>query len=539
MKLKRAASRMKQDGIFISQDKYVAKSLRKFGLNDEKLASTPIDTEKPLLKDPDREDVDVHTYRLIVTAVSSKFLLFESIACLPNEEIFIELSRMGYKKPSTKLTFYNAFFSAQWNFLIHTILQAQVGDLSSHTTKYSFPALTQKVFANMGRVGKGFSGVETPLFEGMLVPPQAVVDDDDVVADNVLIDDVAANVHAADAEPNPTSPPSTILLWMIRRMHLNRGVIADLDADKDVTLEEVEVEKIAKVEKDADVQGRLKESQAKVYHIDLEHADKVLITAATTTITAAAPIIAAIITAAPSAARRRKGIVIRDLEETATPSTIIHSESKSKDKGKGIMVEEPKPLKKQAQIEQDEAYARDIKEEATDRSSSQKEYDGLPKNTVGFKMDYFKGMRYDNIRPIFEKYFNSNVAFLEKSKEELEEEESRALKRKTESSEEKAVKKQKFDEEVKELKKHLQIVPNDDDDVYTEATPLALKMILLVDRRYPLIRFTLDQMLNNVRLEVEEETLELMLLKTLRIYSKGLLLLVKDLLLLEQIDAVR
>nr|GEZ22502.1 putative ribonuclease H-like domain-containing protein [Tanacetum cinerariifolium] len=45
------------------RDKYVAEILRKFRLTDGKLASTPIDTEKPLLKDPDGEDVDVHTYR--------------------------------------------------------------------------------------------------------------------------------------------------------------------------------------------------------------------------------------------------------------------------------------------------------------------------------------------------------------------------------------------------------------------------------------------------------------------------------------------
>nr|GEY22515.1 hypothetical protein [Tanacetum cinerariifolium] len=209
------------------------------------------------------------------------------------------------------------------------------------------------------------------------------------------------------------------------------------------------------------------------------------------------------------------------------------------------------------------------------------------RNMVGFKMDYFKGMTYDDIRPIFEKKFNSNVAFLEKTREQMEEEDSRALKRKVKSSEDKAAKKQKLDEEI---------VPNDDDDVYTEATPLALKvpvvhyeihtehnkpyykiiradgsrqlflsflsllrnfdredlemlwqipdveaqvwknqrgvhglakvkswrllqscgvhiitftttqMILLVERRYPLTRFTLDQMLNNVRLEVEEES---------------------------------
>nr|GEW30725.1 putative ribonuclease H-like domain-containing protein [Tanacetum cinerariifolium] len=44
--------RQKKDRIFISQDKYVAKILRKFGLTDGKSANTSIDTEKPLLKDP-------------------------------------------------------------------------------------------------------------------------------------------------------------------------------------------------------------------------------------------------------------------------------------------------------------------------------------------------------------------------------------------------------------------------------------------------------------------------------------------------------
>nr|GEW13805.1 hypothetical protein [Tanacetum cinerariifolium] len=56
----------KPDGIFISQDKYVAEILRKFSLTDGKSASTPIDTEKPLLKDPDGKDVDVHTYRSMI-----------------------------------------------------------------------------------------------------------------------------------------------------------------------------------------------------------------------------------------------------------------------------------------------------------------------------------------------------------------------------------------------------------------------------------------------------------------------------------------
>nr|GFC62504.1 hypothetical protein [Tanacetum cinerariifolium] len=48
----------------------------------------------------------------------------EGVDCLPNEEISTGLARMGYEKPSTKLKFYKAFFSSQWKFLIHTILQS-------------------------------------------------------------------------------------------------------------------------------------------------------------------------------------------------------------------------------------------------------------------------------------------------------------------------------------------------------------------------------------------------------------------------------
>nr|GEV09568.1 hypothetical protein [Tanacetum cinerariifolium] len=58
--------KQKKDGIFVSQDKYVAEILKKFGLTEGKSASTPIDTEKPLMKDPDGEDVYVHIYRSMI-----------------------------------------------------------------------------------------------------------------------------------------------------------------------------------------------------------------------------------------------------------------------------------------------------------------------------------------------------------------------------------------------------------------------------------------------------------------------------------------
>nr|GFB03067.1 hypothetical protein [Tanacetum cinerariifolium] len=58
--------KQKEDGIFINQDKYVAEILKKFRLTEGKLASTPIDIEKPLLKDPDGEDDDLHIYRSMI-----------------------------------------------------------------------------------------------------------------------------------------------------------------------------------------------------------------------------------------------------------------------------------------------------------------------------------------------------------------------------------------------------------------------------------------------------------------------------------------
>ncbi|GJU77414.1 hypothetical protein Tco_1274484, partial [Tanacetum coccineum] len=58
--------KQKEDGIFISQDTYVAKILKKFNYTDVKSAFTPVDLEKPLIKDGDAADVDVHLYRSMI-----------------------------------------------------------------------------------------------------------------------------------------------------------------------------------------------------------------------------------------------------------------------------------------------------------------------------------------------------------------------------------------------------------------------------------------------------------------------------------------
>ncbi|GKE44438.1 hypothetical protein Tco_1471722, partial [Tanacetum coccineum] len=167
----------------------------------------------------------------------------EGIDCLANATIFEELTRMGYEKHSQKLTFYKAFFSPQWKFLIHIILQClsskttawnefsstmafaiiclainqkfnfskyifesmvknpenvsgkflmyprfvqvflnkQMEGMASHNRIYVTPSHTKKVVGNMKRVGKGFSGSVTPLFPTMVVQAQEEMGKDEAV----------------------------------------------------------------------------------------------------------------------------------------------------------------------------------------------------------------------------------------------------------------------------------------------------------------------------------------------------------------------
>nr|GFC45234.1 hypothetical protein [Tanacetum cinerariifolium] len=231
-----------------------------------------------------------------------------------------------------------------------------------------------------------------------------------------------------------------------------------------------------------------------------------VVTAASTPVSAASIIIPAAkpkvpadapIKVAAASTKQKRGGVIRDPEEESTAKT--PTETKSKDKGKGIMVEEPKPMKKKQQVELDEAYAMKLHEElnqdidwdvAIDHvKQNAKEDPYVPryqvmkkrhqteaqarknmimylKNTAGFRLDYFKGMYYDDIPPIFEAKCNSNIEFLLKSKEQIEEEENRALESIIETPTQKAAKRRKLNEEVKDvedLKQHLEIVPDEDD----------------------------------------------------------------------------
>nr|GEX37950.1 hypothetical protein [Tanacetum cinerariifolium] len=78
---------------------------------------------------------------------------------------------------------------------LQVVMDNQVDDMITPNTRYTSPALTQKVFANIRRVRKDFSGVETPLFASMLVQPQPQAEEE-------------VEVPIAPAPPSTTSAPS-------------------------------------------------------------------------------------------------------------------------------------------------------------------------------------------------------------------------------------------------------------------------------------------------------------------------------------------
>nr|GEV90921.1 xylulose kinase-1 [Tanacetum cinerariifolium] len=251
----------------------------------------------------------------------------EGVDCLPNEEIFIELARMGYEKPSTKLT----------------------------------------------RVGKGFSGVEIPLFEGILVEQQG--DEEGDAYEHVKEVNAGDAAHGDDSSAHGEVPTVTKEPSIPSPTPPNPPPQPPQDLPS------------TSQDESAQDQRRQAESQAKIYKIHMDHANKVLsmqedkiklaevqevvdvvttaklitevVTAASETVTATSAIIttaeaqvpAATLTVAPArvaaaTSKRRKGVVIMDHESESTTSTIIPAKTRSKDKGKGIFVEEPKPLKK-------------------------------------------------------------------------------------------------------------------------------------------------------------------------------------------------
>ncbi|GKB48124.1 putative ribonuclease H-like domain-containing protein, partial [Tanacetum coccineum] len=224
-------SNRKKKGIFISQDKYVHEILRKYNYTDVKSASTLTDLEKPLVQDGDVADVDEHLYRSIdrifvldyalelqterivntggcqflgnrliswqckkqtIVATSTTEAEYvtvasccgqlddqDGVASILNSEIFEQLALMGYHTDSDnpKKTAWKQFSSniataviclatnRRYNFS-RMIFEHMASNISSPHKFLMYPSM--KVFNNMKRPTKGYSGQEVSLFPSML-----------------------------------------------------------------------------------------------------------------------------------------------------------------------------------------------------------------------------------------------------------------------------------------------------------------------------------------------------------------------------------
>ncbi|GJV16784.1 hypothetical protein Tco_1362107 [Tanacetum coccineum] len=186
----------------------------------------------------------------------------DGISTLPNAEIFEQLALIGYVSNSDSLTFQKGHFSPQWKFLIHTILhrlspkkiaweqfssniataiiclatkrtfnfsklifEAMVKNLDSktkflmyprfiqiflnkhkrlllpHKRTYITPTLTHKLFSNIRRASKGYTRVNTPLFQTMLIQGQNVQGEGSTIP--------VESYHTPTSAPSTSKPPTS------------------------------------------------------------------------------------------------------------------------------------------------------------------------------------------------------------------------------------------------------------------------------------------------------------------------------------------
>nr|GEV81198.1 putative ribonuclease H-like domain-containing protein [Tanacetum cinerariifolium] len=492
----------RDDGIFISQDKYVADILKKFDFSSVKTVSTLIETNKALLKDEEAEDVDVYLYRLIIrslmylrasrpdiiylkgqpklglwypmdspfdleafsdsdyvgasldrhtltTAVETnptecegfeqiiiflnasyvkyaltvnptvytscieqfsataklknvdgeahiqalvdkkKVIITEAsirrdlrfkdeggVDSLSNEVIFEQLTLMGYEKLSQKLTFYKAFFSPQWKFLIHTILQC----LSAKTTALNeFSSTMASTVVYPEDMGEG-SEIPTDTHHTPIVtqptssPSQKKQKSRRKHRKEIEVSLPSSKIPNEEGVPITSNDP---LPSGEDRMQLNELMILCTNLHKQGRMNEEDMFRVNDLDGDevvVDVLASEKVEQiVKVVEKEVSTGDPVttageVVTTASIEVTTAATTLQIskdeltlaqtlieikvtkpkAITTAAGTRPKEKGIVMQKPSETPLPKPIDSSKkpSKTKDKGKAKMIEPEKPLKR-------------------------------------------------------------------------------------------------------------------------------------------------------------------------------------------------
>nr|GFA42432.1 hypothetical protein [Tanacetum cinerariifolium] len=353
-----------------------------------------------------------------------------------------DVTRLQALVDKKKIVISEAFFSSQWKFLIHTILQS----LSAKRTSWNefstamasaVICLSKELVAEQVHVDAAVAAADaenvaedvshepssphqqphiTPSAptQGEALPAnfQQILDTcsalirrvEHLERDNVAQKSEIVKLKARVKKLEKSNKVKSSKFKRLRKVGASRRVessddIEDVfnqgrmidDLDKD---EGIELVKDAEVAESEGRHAEQAEKQAEIYHIDLDHPSKVLsmqeddsevqevvevittaklitdvvtaatsqVSAASTTIPAAKPSILAAAPTVVAAYTKRKGVIIRDPEEEVSLKTPAETPG-LKDKGKGILVESPKPMKKKDQIELDAEYARKLHEE--------------------------------------------------------------------------------------------------------------------------------------------------------------------------------
>ncbi|GJX01807.1 hypothetical protein Tco_0185720 [Tanacetum coccineum] len=284
--------------------------------------------------------------KVIVTETSVRRALqlkdAEGTECLPNATIFAELERMGYENLTQKLTFYKAFFSPQWKFLIHTILQC----LSAKTTAWNEFSSTMASVVIYTKVPQP-SGSTKPIIDEAANEEHVPTHSNDPLLsdkDRLQLKELAKKLERR----NKLSTPG---LKRLRKV----GRTARIESSEDEVFDEQEVEvekavstaKVTTVSATTTIVDELTLAQTL---IEIKAAKPKAVTTATTTTTTAVT--------RPKA----RGVVVQETSEFRTTTSSLQTSQLplAKDKGKAKMIESEKPLKKKDQILIDEEIAQKL-----------------------------------------------------------------------------------------------------------------------------------------------------------------------------------
>nr|GEZ63882.1 hypothetical protein [Tanacetum cinerariifolium] len=399
----------------------------------------------------------------------------EGTSCLPNAMNFEKLARMG-----AKTTSWNEFSSTMASAIIcltnnqklnfsKYILNNLKKNLEASVPFYMFHRRKEKNERKETKV----SHIELPTEDPVPTP-----------SSDPLPSELESRVEKLEEEENRSltkelksfnskvdTPAYKETIKDKEKSSKQRRKIVDIDADAEVNLQNMYNLDLAHEETVLSMHDAT-DADVSTAGGELNAADKEPVSAAPTNITIAQPSEATKITVDISNAYNAKGIVFHDVEKSTTRTASLKAHVK--DKGKAKLVEEPKVLKlRKAQITIDEEVARRIEVEWNADMQDNIDWNKVVKQ-VQSKQSDVEGLEIDA---------EKIKAPRKRTRKEKVEKDQTAKKQKGDKLEKENAKKQKLEEKqkAKELKRNLEIVPDDEDDVFVNVAPLSSKPPKIVD----------------------------------------------------------